>query len=411
MKVLYFDCFSGISGDMFLGAMLDIGVKEEYLRQQLDLLKVSGYQLKVYSDERKGITGTRAKVQLVHEHNHNHSHHHLQHDHHLDHHHRNLQDITKIINHSQLNDHVKKISLEMFHHIAVAEAKIHGKSLNDVHFHEVGAIDSIVDIVGAAICIDCLKVDKVIFSTIAVGGGFVHCAHGIFPVPAPATVEILKGIKITSGGVEKELTTPTGAAIVKALANEFSDNKDFIIEKIGYGIGGRDNPIPNVLRVFLGKVEDIPLRLSYTEKEQAKVLECNIDDSNPEVYPYIMERLFEAGAMDVWMTPIVMKKGRTATTLSVLCSQELMEDMLNILFLETSTIGVRSYDVEKTMLKRSFVMIDTPYGSVTFKTVSYNGKEIKYKAEYEDCRRIAKEHKLPLNQVYDTVNKIYQNKK
>ncbi len=438
MKILYFDCFSGISGDMFLGAMLDIGVKEDYLRQQLNLLNVSGYQLDIYQDQRKGITGTKAKVTLVndhdehnhnhhdehhhnhhhehhhnhhHEHHHNHDHeHHYNHDHehHHEHHDRNLYNITELINNSALNSNIKNLSIKMFKHIAEAEAKIHGKTIEDVHFHEVGAIDSIIDIVGAAICIDYIKVNKIIFSTIAVGGGFVHCAHGKFPVPAPATVEILKGIKITSGDVEKELTTPTGAAIVKVIANEFTNSKNFTISKIGYGIGHRDNPIPNVLRVFVGEVEDSLNNTPYYLKESAKVIECNIDDGNPEIYPYVIEQLFDAGAMDVWLTPIVMKKGRSALTISVMCHQELVNKMTEILFFETSTIGVRTYDVDKVMLKRNFITINTPYGEVVFKTTTSGDNDIRFKPEYEDCKRIASTHNIPLNKVYELVNKLFK---
>ncbi|GAB6087690.1 nickel pincer cofactor biosynthesis protein LarC [Alkaliphilus crotonatoxidans] len=407
MKILYFDCFSGISGDMFLGAMLDIGVPEETLRQGLDKLQLPGYSLEVFTDQRRGITGTRVNVQLLHDHSHGHHHKDDHHDHVHHHQHRNLYDIKKIINQSQLSQAVKEMSITIFTHIAEAEAKIHGKSLEEVHFHEVGAIDSIVDIVGAAICIHALPVDKILFSTVAVGSGFVNCAHGRFPVPAPATAELLRGIKITSGEVEKELTTPTGAAIVKALADEIIDHKDFTIERIGYGIGERDNPVPNVLRVYLGEIDysnDEPVK----EVPLNKVIECNIDDSNPEIYPYVMERLLEAGAMDAWLTPIVMKKGRSATTLTVLCDRNHLDTMVDIIFEETTTIGVRTYDVSKVMMDRRIVTLETPYGPVSYKSVFHNGREIKFKPEFEDCKRIALDYKLPINQVYETLRDIYR---
>lgn len=443
MKILYFDCFSGISGDMFLGAMLDIGVQEDYLRHQLNKLKLSGYELEVFTDQRKGITGTRVNVRLLgeddvhdhshhcedhehhhdsnhHSHNHHdsdhhhHSHdhnHHQGHQHHVHHEaHRNLHDITKIIQDSDLSEAIKRISINMFTQVAKAEAKIHGKTIENVHFHEVGAVDSIVDIVGAAICIDALQVDKILFSSIAVGGGFVNCAHGKFPVPAPATVEILKGIRISSGEVEKELTTPTGAAIVKVLADEITNHKEFTIKKIGYGIGKRDNPVPNVLRVFLGEIDASPnLQLSKSEHTDI-IIECNIDDCNPEIYPFVMEKLLEAGAMDVWITPIVMKKGRSAINLNVLCNQKKSEEMIQIIFEETTTIGVRTYGVTKVMMDRKTITLQTPYGAVSFKSILRDGKEIKCKPEFEDCKKIAIDHNMPLTKVYDTVKEIYRDR-
>lgn len=285
MKVLYYDCFCGISGDMNLGALLDLGVDENYLRQELSKLNLNAeYELQIKQDIKKGISGTRVDVILtngqkphlqdpVQEHVHNHSHgsdHQHQHQHqqeelksqhcstgHAHHHHhhahRNLQDIEDIINASSVNDSVKELSLRMFMKVAEAEAKVHGKPLHEVHFHEVGATDSIIDMVGAAVCLDYLKADKIMASSIQVGGGFVKCAHGIIPVPAPATVEILKGVPIKSGIVPFETTTPTGAAILAANVEAFTDKMDFSITKIGYGIGHRDLDIPNVLRVYLGE--------------------------------------------------------------------------------------------------------------------------------------------------------------
>ena len=244
MKILYYDCFAGISGDMNLGAMLDIGVDKDHLVNELSKLNMNHeFEIKTSKELRKGIEGTKVDVVLKHEHEHEHEHHH----------HRNLKDIENIINSSSVNDNVKALSLSMFKKVAQAEAKVHGKPVYEVHFHEVGAVDSIVDIVGAAICLDYLKADKIICSPVELGAGFVKCAHGIMPVPAPATVEILKGIPVKSGIVPFETTTPTGAAILAVNVHEFSDMKDFIIEKTGYGIGSRDTDIPNVLRVYLGK--------------------------------------------------------------------------------------------------------------------------------------------------------------
>ncbi|AIF50315.1 nickel pincer cofactor biosynthesis protein LarC [Pelosinus sp. UFO1] len=283
MKVLYYDCFCGISGDMNLGALLDLGVDEAYLRQELSKLNLDAeYELQVKKDNKKGISGTRVDVVLkdvmhIHKHDH-HGEHHDHHHHeaqagmesdngHTHHAHRNLKDIENIIISSSLSDRVKKISLDIFMEVAKAEAKVHGKPLYEVHFHEVGAVDSIVDIVGAAVCLDYLKVDKIMASSVQVGGGFVKCAHGIIPIPAPATVEILKNVPIKSGIVPFETTTPTGAAILAANVDAFTDHMDFSVDKIGYGIGHRDLEIPNVLRIYLG-YEDICAKEASLQKDR-----------------------------------------------------------------------------------------------------------------------------------------------
>lgn len=408
MKILYYDCFSGISGDMNLGALLDLGVDKNYLIGELEKLNVSGYDIKVTMDERKGITGTKVKVEFEEDAEHNHSHSH----HKDDHHHRNLRDIEEIISSSELSDEVKKLGLKIFLKVAEAEAKIHGKDIMEVHFHEVGAVDSIVDIIGAAICLDYLKVDKVMCSPVEVGGGFVKCAHGRFPVPAPATTEILKGIPIKLGAVPFETTTPTGAAILAATVDEFTDKKQFTIDKIGYGIGHRDTEIPNVLRVFLGELyEDIQKSCSDNAKEkkagldckqeEASVIECNIDDMNPEIYDYIMERLFKLGAMDVYLTPIIMKKGRPGVTLSLICGNEVEESVIAFILRETTTLGIRKYKVHRAILKRENSIIDTEYGKVRVKTSFYKDEKIKSKPEYEDIKNIAIEKDLPINKVYE----------
>jgi len=392
MKVLYYDCFCGISGDMNLGALLDLGVEEAYLRQELSKLKLdSEYELHVKKDNKKGISGTRVDVVLKNA-RHKHKHHH--------HAHRNLKDIESIIMNSSLSEKVKKLSLAIFMKVAQAEAKVHGKPLDEVHFHEVGATDSIIDIVGAAVCLDYLKVDKIMASSVQVGGGFVECAHGIIPIPAPATVEILKNIPVKSGLVPFETTTPTGAAILAANVEMFTDQMEFSVEKIGYGIGHRELEIPNLLRIYLGYEGSNDIR------EEQYILETNIDDMNPEFYDYIEERLFTQGALDVFKTPIYMKKGRSATKLSVLVNQKQEENVLDIIFRETTSIGVRKYKVEKIMLPRDFVKISTPYGSVTVKNAYYQGEKVKYKPEYEDCKRIAREKNIPINKVYQEVYKV-----
>lgn len=394
MKVLYYDCFCGISGDMNLAALIDLGVPKEYLIDELSKLNlVSEYEINIENSMKLGITGTRVDVILKHEHSHE------EHDHTHEHHHRSLRNIEEIINSSNLSDKVKKLSLDIFMKVAKAEAKVHGKDLYEVHFHEVGAIDSIVDIVGAAICLDHLKVDKIIASPVQVGGGFVKCAHGIMPVPAPATVEILKNIPMNTGIVQFETTTPTGAAILAANVEKFTKNIDFEVKKVAYGIGHRDLEIPNVLRVYLGEKE------SAEEKDEQYILETNIDDMNPELYGYVEEKLFEAGALDVFKTPIYMKKGRPGIKLSVLVNSKMEKNILDIIFEETTSLGVRKYKVEKIMLNREFSKVNTEYGDITVKKAYYKGKLVKYKPEYEECKAIAKEKKLSIDKIYKAVYK------
>lgn len=400
-KVLYYDCFAGISGDMNLGAMIDIGVDKNFLVKELNKLAVSGYNLSVSKALKSGISGTRVSV-ILEKHNRKHSRSHQHHNHDHNNENRNLEDIVKIIKQSKLSDFVKKLSIQIFTRIANAEAKVHNKPVKEIHFHEVGAVDSIVDIVGAAICIDYLKPDIIMASSVELGGGFVECAHGILPVPAPATTEILKGIPVKSGAVIHETTTPTGAAILAAIVNEFRDQADFIIEKTGYGLGQKAFKIPNLLRVYLGETN----AADDTDSNISLIIECNIDDMNPELYDYIFDSLFRVGANDVFITPIIMKKSRPAVTLSVLCSTEIEHKIEKILFEETSTLGIRKYKVLKTMLSRKVTAIDTPYGQVRIKSAFYGGKPLKTKPEYEDCLKIAKKHQMPISEVYNMVNEL-----
>jgi uncharacterized protein (TIGR00299 family) protein len=443
MKILYYDCFCGISGDMNLAALIDLGVPKEYLLEELTKLNLnSEFKINIEKSAKLGITGTRVDVLLnnntqmpeealsnnkhdhthVHDHfntnehshtyepghihthehdesNHHHNDSHSEHSHNHEHHHRNLKDIEDIINSSDLSDKVKKLSLDMFIKVAEAEAKVHGKEIYEVHFHEVGAIDSIVDIVGAAICIDYLNVDKIIASPIQVGGGFVKCAHGLMPVPAPATTEILKNIPINTGIVQFETTTPTGAAIIAANVKEFTSKMNFSINNVAYGIGHKDLEIPNVLRVYLGETE------SLEQIEEQYILETNIDDMNPELYGYVEEKLFDAGALDVYKSSIFMKKGRPGIKLSVLINEKIEKDILDIIFEETTSIGVRKYKVEKIMLNREFSKVETEYGDITIKKSYYNGNLVKYKPEYEECRTIAKEQNISIDKIYKAVYK------
>ena len=466
MKILYYDCFSGISGDMNLGAMLDLGVDKEYLIDELSKLKLEGYEIKVSRDVRKGIEGTKVDVVLDghhHEHSHvqgtfehhhehphsdmqgahEHEHEHIHNDEHehvhehiheyeevghshihieennVSHEHRNLKDINDIIESSELNSKVKELSKKMFMKVAEAEAKVHGKALYEVHFHEVGAVDSIVDIVGAAICLDKLNVDKIMSSSVELGGGFVKCAHGLIPVPAPATVEILRGIPVKLGAVPFETTTPTGAAILAANVCEFKDDNNFIINKIGYGIGNRDTKIPNVLRVMLVEEINKPINDKIEPEERLKtllglktecdnetaqeIIECNIDDMNSELYEYVIEKLFDEGALDVYLTPIIMKKGRPSVKISVLCTIDKVEKVKEVLFRETTTLGTRSYEVRKTMLQRKFVKVNTSYGEITVKEAYYKGEKIKSKLEYEECKKIAQSTGMSISEVNEKI--------
>lgn len=452
MRILYYDCFSGISGDMNLGALVDVGVDKEYLINELLKLNVDGYELKIKRDVKNGISGTKADVILKHEHSHhenhkqehhkdyrntikhdhNHSHDHQQeheHEHvhgkehvhgHVheishDHQHRNLNDIENIIVGSSLNENVKSISLKIFKKVAEAEAKVHNKNIDEVHFHEVGAIDSIIDIIGAAICLDYLKIDRIKCSTVEVGTGFVKCAHGLLPIPAPATVEILKDTPIKSN-IPFEATTPTGAAILAYAVDEFTDSKNFRIKNVGYGIGTKDNKeVPNILRVFIGEEE---LDNKYIDKysvssykdidsdflqDEVEVIECNIDDMNPEMYEYVMDLLFANGALDVYLTPIIMKKERPGVKLNVLYTYDKEEIIKKIVLLQTTTLGFRKYKVQRNMLKREFAKIKTKYGEITVKNAYYNGRIIKSKPEYEECKKIALDNNININEIYKEV--------
>lgn len=387
---------------MNLGAMLDLGVDQKYLLKELGNLPVDSYKIKVCKDKRGGITGTKVDVILPIQKKPSSRHSHRK---------RTFRDITRMIQESNLSANVKKISLDIFTRLARAEGKIHGHKIEDVHFHEVGAIDSIVDIVGAAICLGYLKVDKVISSPIQVGSGMINCSHGILPVPAPATAEILQGIPIKTGLVPFEATTPTGAAIIAATATSFTEKIDFTPQKIGYGLGSKDSPVPNVLRIFIGEISADASKADDPETGDAVIIECNIDDMNPELYETLMDRLFAAGAHDVFFTPIMMKKSRPAVIVSVLCDGGRQKAMEDVLWLNSSTFGLRSHKVAKSMLRRETVKVKTKYGEVTIKRGCLNGRIIKSKPEYDDCRRLAKENGIPIQDIYESVRRTARSKK
>lgn len=395
MDILYYDCFAGISGDMNLGALIDLGVPSEYLIKELEKLNLKGYEISVQKGIKMGISGTKVSVFLESKKEDKHKPHHHQHSHG----HRNLSDIRKIIEESELSNYIKEKSMLIFQEIGEAEAKIHSKSIDEIHFHEVGAVDSIVDIVGSAICLDYLKPEKIISSTVELGGGFVECAHGTYPVPAPATAEILKNIPVKKGAVDKETTTPTGAAILKVLVDEFSDQTNFSIDRVAYGIGHYDLQLPNVLRVYAGK----QLVSDNIERAEALLFECNIDDMNPEYYDYLIDKLLEAGAHDVFLVPIIMKKSRPAVQIKVLCAINKLKEIERLLLEETTSLGLRYIPVTKSMLERRVTTIDTAFGKIKIKEGLYSGKSIKYKAEYDDCVKAAKKFNVSLQQVYSEV--------
>lgn len=382
MKILYYDCFSGISGDMNLGSMIDLGISKTYLVKELGKLNLKGWKIIAEKDQRHGIQGTKVTVNIV---NHEHDH-------------RNLADIEKIINKSKLDESTIELSKKIFMKLAKAEALVHGIPIEKVHFHEVGAMDSIIDIVGAAICFSALKVDEVHISQVELGGGFVKCQHGILPVPAPATAEIVKGMTVRAGGVGFEATTPTGAAILSAIGTHFGSPPGFRILKTGYGVGHKDDPaVPNLLRVFLGETEE------KKEGHDALLLECNIDDMNPEFFEYISEKLFSAGASDVYISNILMKKGRPGNVLNVICEGGREDKLKEIIFTESTSLGIRIFPFRKDTLPRKFDVIKSQYGNVMVKRSFYKKRMVSYKPEYEDCKRIALEKGIPVKEVYNNI--------
>ena len=441
MKILYYDCFSGISGDMNLGALVDLGVDRKYLQDQLNKLNIDvDFELCFRRETRKGITGTRVEIKIdeknkkenneisnvnihddIHNKNNDNLYHHKHefnkdfiHDKIHDNSHelmhrfaRNLPSIKKIISESDLSPAVKSRSLSMFEMLAQAEGRVHGISKDEVHFHEVGAFDAILDIVGAAVCLEYLQVDKILSSSVELGGGFVSCAHGILPVPAPAVVQLLQGVPVKSGIVKFETTTPTGAVILAANVQEFTDCPQFMIEKVGYGIGKRDLEIPNVLRVYLGSSEDESnSRIEKTDRNEYYLLETNLDDMNPEYFDFVEERLYEAGAVDVFKIPIIMKKSRPGIILSILTPKERVATLEEIIYQETTTIGLRKYPVEKSMIPRTSKVLETKYGPVKVKYSYHKGQLLKAKPEYEDLKKIARQKGIALPQIYQEISHL-----
>ena len=382
MRTLYFDCFAGASGDMILGAMVAAGVDPSVLREQLSRLNVDGFEINFETVTRSGLSATYAKVETAHEHKHRH-----------------LSDIRKIIEGSGVSDKAKALSIEIFTRLAEAEARVHNEPVEHVHFHEVGALDAIVDIVGAAVCFDLLKIDRFVSSPLHVGSGTIQIAHGRFPVPPPAVAELLKGVPFYSTDIAGELLTPTGAAIITTVCKEFGPIPRMTTEATGYGAGTRQyKDFPNVLRVLLGETEAVA-----EMDERLWMIETNIDDMSPQLLGHVMDRAFELGALDCYFTPVQMKKNRPGVLLSVLCAREQKEPLTNLLFTETTTLGVRSYEVERRALRRSVKQVETVYGPIGVKVAHLNGHVVNEMPEFEDVRAAATKAGVPLKVVEDAV--------
>ncbi len=420
MKTLYLDIFSGISGDMFIGALLDLGVDAHKLERELKKLKLDGWHLHIARQQKSGIEGVKLDVHLAgahdhhhgHHHDHGHEHHHEGHEHdhaHGDHHHdenRTFAEIKKLISRSQLSPWVKKKSVAVFQRIADAEGKIHGRPPGQVHFHEVGAVDSIVDIVGACIALEMIGKPQVLAAPVVEGTGWVNCAHGRFPVPAPATLAILgaRGVGVTQCDEPHELVTPTGAALLAEFVESFGPMQNLAAEKIGFGLGTRDHQTrPNVLRAVLGresKVQGSKSRVRDWETDKIAVLETNLDDMSGELLGYFVELALAEGALDVFHTPIQMKKNRPGVLLTVLCAEVDADKFSEMILRETTAFGVRRTVAERRKLRREFTTVKTPFGNVAVKIGRLDGRCVQAAPEYEACKTLALKAKIPLKQVY-----------
>jgi uncharacterized protein (TIGR00299 family) protein len=391
MNIAYFDCFSGISGDMTLGALIDAGADPERLREELASLCIGGYRIEIGRKMSGYIEATDFCVVLDEPHHH---------------HHRHLKEILETIHKSALSDPVKQRAERIFRRLAEAEGKVHGHSPEEVHFHEVGAVDAIVDIVGTSICLEMIGSPKVVASPMPTFYGYVKGSHGIFPLPAPATAEILRGVPWRKLDIEGELVTPTGAAIITGIASEFGPLPAMTVRRIGYGAGKSDFGIPNVLRIMIGEETD-----RNTGHQGVTVIETNIDDLNPQFYETAMERLFSAGALDVYLTPIQMKKNRPGTLLSVLCDPARVEAIAAVILAETSTLGVRISNCERICLDRRWEEVMTEFGTIRIKIAEKEGKIVKAYPEYEDCKRAAAEHRVAIRLVHESALSCYNTRK
>jgi hypothetical protein len=402
-RILYFDCFSGASGDMVLGALLDAGLPLDELRAALGSLAIDEASVSANRVLRAGVSATKFTVDM-HDHHHSHSHGHthgsaaVAHSHA----HRSLAEIDRLIERSALSASAQTRAKELFHCLGEVEAAIHQMPIDQIHLHEVGEVDSIIDIVGAVFALEWFRADRIVSSPLNVGGGMVHSAHGHFPVPAPATVKLLTGAPVYSSGIQSELVTPTGALIVAAYAHTFGPIPPLKVERIGYGAGDRDLPgTPNVLRVLVGE------STADAATEQIVVLECEIDDMTPQIFGLVMDRLHAAGALDVYLSPVQMKKNRPGTLLTILARPEQRQELTALVFRETTTIGIRYHEVRRQRLDRETVNVETPLGTVRFKVARLDGKIVNSTPEFEDCLRIASERNLPVKEVQATATKAY----
>ncbi|PYR38181.1 MAG: nickel pincer cofactor biosynthesis protein LarC [Acidobacteria bacterium] len=412
-RILYFDCFSGLSGDMALGALLDAGMPLDALTRALGTLALGDAHVHATRVVRAGVSATKFSVHEHahdhagdHQHNHRHDHHHdLPHDDHGHagrgeqphaHPHRTLDEINALIDRSSLSAAARARAKAMFQRLGEAEAAIHAMPIERVHLHEVGALDSIIDIAGIAFAMEWAGADRVVCSPLNVGGGMVRSAHGVFPVPAPATLRLLGGAPVYSGRVQTELVTPTGALIATTFASEFGPIPAMTIERVGYGAGDRDDPeTPNVLRVLIGRAADAP----HAAGDRVTVIECEIDDMNPQLFGVVMDRLYAAGALEVFYTPVQMKKNRPGTLLTVVAAPPRSGEMADIVFRETTTIGLRRYDVDRECLQREIVTVETPIGAVRFKVARRGGHVVNAAPEFEDLAALAREKQLSVKDV------------
>ena len=387
MRILYFDCFSGISGDMVLGGLIDLGLSLDFLAEELAKLPLKGYQLNAQEVTRASLSGVQFEVKIT-----------------EPQHGKSPAEIRKLIDASGLSSEVKSKAAEMFHRLISIESKIHRLPPEKLHLHELGGVDSIIDLVGALIGFQTLGIEKFISSPLPVGKGWVRCQHGNLPVPAPATAELLLGIPVYSTGIDGELVTPTGALIISSLVREFQPFPPMKVDKVGYGAGKRDyKEHPNLLRLFLGETE----RARWVPEEKVLVMETNIDDTNPQILGYLMEMMLEKGALDVSYTPIIMKKNRPGTLLSVILPTHLKEEIAALIFRETTTLGVRYYIADRITLQREYTSVNTRYGPITVKVARLGGEVLSYAPEYEECKRIAEERGVPLKEVQMSAIKSY----
>ena len=383
MKIAYFDCFSGASGDMILGALIDAGLSPVSFKKELKKLRLPTVRIQVKKVLKGGLSATRVVVEGRGE----------------ERHHRNLRELLKIVEKSALDRGIKEKSREIFERIARVEAEIHRRPIDEIHFHEIGGLDSIVDIVGAVWGFNHLEIDEIHVSKVNVGSGFVECEHGILPVPAPATLALMKGIPIYSSGVERELLTPTGAAILTTLGSEFGTFPSMKVERIGHGAGRDDLPHPNLLRLVLGE------EAATSGKERVMVVETNIDDMNPQFFDYVMEGLLGMKVHDVFLTPILMKKSRPATLLTIICPPDRLPLVSEFLFRETTTLGLRWREEERVCAQREMMTLQTKHGRIRFKLARWEGKSINLSPEYEDCKKLAHLKGVPLKEIFAEAKK------